>query len=440
MVNQLTQVAGFSGAGIRVVASPADAEVLKKMGAQNNYWSTLIVKQIQQLTAGHLNSEYAYVSDLPGAVGAVRLKLPGCQVEVLKRSDSVYEILNIAADTAYYNRQMQGSETGFYYARKDSQNSDAAWKGTLQNSVSVHQHIKAANIATPVGVSDAYEKLSDAAMYSAEHIQANGKDLQGDQAIEKNGFNLFYNKGKRTYGGLGWKSVREAFNPEGHESFNESAVQLADIMRSAVNEKIIWVSQRGGSGVLTQAMGILAKMDVKLPKHQVLLSNATTSQKKAYFYIQKLGMQLGANDKVGTYNAFSIDETVGGLGFGVGYSAMLKARMQGEADYKFGQLKRDMKELNASRSKVAGAYTALGTAAAGVAMLAFPATAPAIAALTGAKLLTMQTILAGGAGAVAAYKIATAGFAGAKEIARANLPGSKGFANYQKVLDKRKGL
>ncbi|MFO1368102.1 MAG: hypothetical protein U1F46_03830 [Marinagarivorans sp.] len=30
MVNQLTQVAGFSGAGIRVVASPADAEVLKK--------------------------------------------------------------------------------------------------------------------------------------------------------------------------------------------------------------------------------------------------------------------------------------------------------------------------------------------------------------------------------------------------------------------------
>lgn len=435
MVNQLTQVAGFSGAGIRVVASPADAEVLKKMGAQNNYWSTLIVKQIQQLTAGHLNSEYAYVSDLPGAVGAVRLKLPGCQVEVLKRSDSVYEILNIVADTGYYERQKSAKETGLYYAIKNRE-----WYGEFQSNVSVDTKLKVSNIATPVGISDAYDDFSEAATYAAEHIQTNGKDLQGDLAIEKNGFNLFYNKGKRTYGGLGWKSVREAFNPEGHESFNESAVQLADIMRGAVNEKIIWVSQRGGSGVLTQAMGILAKMDVKLPKHQVLLSNATTSQKKAYFYIQKLGMQLGANDKVGTYNAFSIDETVGGLGFGVGYSAMLKARMQGEADYKFGQLKRDMKELNASRSKVAGAYTALGTAAAGVAMLAFPATAPAIAALTGAKLLTMQTILAGGAGAVAAYKIATAGFAGAKEIARANLPGSKGFANYQKVLDKRKGL
>ena len=53
MVNQLTQVAGFSGVGIKVVASQAHAEMLGDLASHNNYWSTLIVKQIQQLTAGH---------------------------------------------------------------------------------------------------------------------------------------------------------------------------------------------------------------------------------------------------------------------------------------------------------------------------------------------------------------------------------------------------
>ena len=57
-----------ANSGVRVIGSPTVAaawQQLTRARQAQNYWATLIVKQIRQLSAGRLSNDYAYVKNVP---------------------------------------------------------------------------------------------------------------------------------------------------------------------------------------------------------------------------------------------------------------------------------------------------------------------------------------------------------------------------------------
>lgn len=105
---------------------------------------------------------------------------------------------------------------------------------------------------------------------------------------------MHFTPGNGTLGGL--KNYRQASNPLANESILGSAQVLARTMYKAKNtEGVTWVSEFGGSAVLTQAMKILVDQGVTLDKHDVFLYRPNTNVEEAITWVHKLGMTLHRN-------------------------------------------------------------------------------------------------------------------------------------------------
>ena len=134
----------------------------------------------------------------------------------------------------------------------------------------------------------------------------------GAQKVNQNGFDLHFTPGTKKTGGL--INYKEATRPLDNESLYESAQLLARIMYDARNiEGVGWVAEYGGSGVLTQAMKILADRNVTLENHTVFLYRPRTSPNEAYKLAEKLKLNIpgefskrGMFDFIGNRDQFEL--------------------------------------------------------------------------------------------------------------------------------------
>jgi hypothetical protein len=113
----------------------------------------------------------------------------------------------------------------------------------------------------------------------------------GSFRVDSNGFDLHYTPGEKRLGGL--KNYRNAIRPNQNAELHESALLLAKTMYQARDIKgVAWISEDGGSGVLTQAMTVLAAQGVKLTNHTAFLFNPTTSPNIAVKAAHEIGLKL----------------------------------------------------------------------------------------------------------------------------------------------------
>ena len=171
--------------------------------------------------------------------------------------------------------------------------------------------------------------------------------------------------------------MRQAVNAGTDPGLHESAILLARTMYEARNtEGVKWVSETGGSGVITQALKILVDQGVNLKesKHSIFLCNPTTRVST----IQALSIQLdlGQPRRINRSNPLKPDELVGGLGFGGGYVTAY-VRLQNDKNYgllKFtGDVFKETTSLN-------GAGGVAGNVASGVGLTASVAVAVGLTA------------------------------------------------------------
>jgi len=382
-INQLPTIAGKHG-GKKVQATEEAAakfEALESIANKGNHWAVLAVKEIKSLTSGKINSNHTYASvSHHNGEDEFFLVLPGCIIQAFRRSDDSYFIYSIDSSLDFHKQQKQYKNPGLFFVEKSDDSTD--WK------IKHHKkgNVKGKGKEIPVGISDRYKTIQNAATIVNAHIQASPYQ---DKRID--GYNLFFTPGKKTIGGL--FNLKESFAPDKATSLSESAQLLAESMIAAKKKEksVVWISQKGGSGILTQAMSIVKKKGVKLGKDQkIFLSHPTTRHVKAYELSQEL--EMGTDRDFSSHNPINLNEFIGGLNIG-GELNLIHERQKQEKEYGWRKATWDTGKTALSGNGMAGTVKTLAAAAAiGSAF----APVGAIIAAFGIAKVAAGTVAAGG--------------------------------------------
>lgn len=339
---------------------------LKALARGGNYWAMMIVKDIESLASGHIKPNVYVVSEASNKrLGDYRMILPGCMASVLKRKNGNYLVYDMKLDVNYYKLQQQSKKPGLHHVKKEQGNFTAHYKKDGR--------LTATNNPV-VAVSDGGMMLSDAMVSCSSHLSES--PLIGSLALERDGFDMHYTPGKKIGGLL---QINQALNAATDASLHESALLLARTMEQAKNTKdVLWLSQAGGSGVLTQAMHILntRRVTFKDSEHFVYFSHLTTSYVKAQALAMQLGLKFDRDNKSSGGVGFA--ELVGGLNFAGDFVAGYQ-RMRTDPEYNALNYGTDALKGVCTNWKAVGALSACGAAiSVATGMGAVPVIIPAV--------------------------------------------------------------
>jgi hypothetical protein len=178
-----------------------------------------------------------------------------------------------------------------------------------------------------VAISDSVPSIEKAADGSGTAIT---KSPVGKRHAENMGFDMHYTPGTRRIGSL--LNYRQARNAENDPALHESAILLARTMANASKvEHVMWVTDQGGSGVLTQALKILATEGVRLESHSFYLSCPTTPPSKLIPWAAKVGLKF--EDKIRHNNILWPSQLVNGQRWGWDGFTTIRQRKAHQAGY-----------------------------------------------------------------------------------------------------------
>ena len=312
--NSPATIAG-ANSGVKVVANAAASVVfknLKVLATKGNHWAALIVKEISSLSSGHFKNS-VYVKTFNGGDKRVMftMVLPGCKAKILKRTNGQYLLYAMEVDNSYAQMQAEGERPGLFEVKKES----GRWLTTYKNNGKIKNQTNRI-----VAISDSSMKTLPNERASIVAPFVADAPIGGGSYIDNDGFDMHYTPGQQKIGGV--RKITQARNADTDKELHETAILLAKTMSDARNTKQVrWISERGGSGVLTQAMRILKDKNInfKDQNHLVFFSHPTTSLIKAQQLATDLGLKFDRDTK--KVNRLNVDELVGGLGIAGGHIA-----------------------------------------------------------------------------------------------------------------------
>ena len=257
---------------------------LLKLARTGHHWARVAVEGVQSLASGRLHQNNIFVRPNHLARGGTEefvMILPGCKVTVEKLPNDKFKILHFDADLNFSKLQGDEKKPSLYRASK----SRDGWQTALQPDYKI------------LPEKDRYVAISDIRNVRSSSVAEEVADYladtpnTGSQKIDANGFDLHFTPGQKRVGGL--VNYKEAISPIEAKYLNESAYLLARAMYDARDIKgVSWVSEFGGSGILTQAMKMLADQKVSLEKHTIFLYRPSTSPNEAVRIAQQLNLNL----------------------------------------------------------------------------------------------------------------------------------------------------
>ncbi|MDN3638732.1 hypothetical protein QWY82_07925 [Simiduia curdlanivorans] len=315
---------------------------LYRLAKRNNYWAQVTIKGIQDLAAGRLHKNNIFVH--PGSRRRdgreeFVVVLPGCKVTAEKLDTDGYKLLFFEADSNYFDVTKVEQRPSMYSVSKVRDN----WAANLSKSGKIRD---GEDRVVAIGDSN-NSQVSDAIEVAA--IAAGSTPSYGGDVINRKGFDYHFTPGVRSLGGL--KNLRNALRPTDNMAINDSALMLAKSMYDARNQEgVLWVSERGGSAVLTQALRVLADQGLKLNKHSIFMVEPNTSSDDALKQAHRLQMKLGREvSKVGFLNV------VGNQG----QPRAIMARLRSEQSYNLTKASVDLVKQGVSIQGGIGAITTL---------------------------------------------------------------------------------
>ncbi|KEQ12254.1 hypothetical protein [Endozoicomonas numazuensis] len=258
---------------------------LLNLARSGNHWARVTVEGVQSLASGRLHQNNIFVQPNHLARGGTEefvMILPGCKVSVEKLPNDEFKILHFDADLNFSELQAAQKRAGLYR----SELIEGQWDTKFQEKGKILEEKNRI-----VAISDRRrEKVEDIAHEVADYV-SDAPMSGGSLRVNADGFDLHITPGKKKIGGL--MNYREAIKPTHISSLNESAYLLAKTMYDAKNiQGVSWISEFGGSAVLTQAMKILADRNVTLEKHTVFLYRPSTSPNVAVQIAHQLNLNL----------------------------------------------------------------------------------------------------------------------------------------------------
>jgi len=360
--------------GKRIRCTPQAKPVYDNMvnQARHNYWAHMVVSGIEGLRSGqmHMNNVFIKQQEIANNNSEFHIVLPGCTATMAKTANGEYHLLYMRADERYFEQQKIGAQPGMHNVTKASR----GWRTHFNDNGQItHKDNRFVAITDRRGsepaetIKEAYDTLKDNPLTTSFMLESN------------TGFDMHYTPGDQSIGGL--TNIRQAMNAQTDPELHESAILLAKSMHDARDiPGVQWVSEAGGSGVLCQALQILADQNITLDKHAIFLCNPTTRQTKVVELSLKLG--LGQPRNISKNNLLRSGELVGGLGFGGGYGTAYQ-RLKKDDNYTALMFTGDMVKESTSLKKAGGTAVAVGAA---VSLSSAGASLPAIALFAGAVM------------------------------------------------------
>ncbi|MDH5181499.1 MAG: hypothetical protein OEZ39_14755 [Gammaproteobacteria bacterium] len=294
MSEQPSTLAGTNG-GKRIVSKDkrvSDAyKVLKKMSRSGNYWANLTILGIESLTRGKLNNRNIFVNPYrslmqPGTAhkDEFYVVLPGCTAVVERLPNDEYVVNDLQLDTAYFEKMEHEHSASSGPKLYKAIHTPAGWQ-TSENKTG---RLKEERI---VAVSDAgYPGPDDAVVDVAGRIS----DSPGQDTLrlKRHGFDMHFTPGRYSFGGL--INYYNATHPLSDSEAHASALALAKTMIKAKDTKYVhWVSEFGGSTILTQAMAILVDQGITLPNHSIFMFRPKSVPHEALKLAHELKLNIG---------------------------------------------------------------------------------------------------------------------------------------------------
>lgn len=374
MLTQTSPVIAGRSCGIPIEATPQAKMVFNNLEAQakSNYWAHMIVSGINALCSGQMSVDNVFVKQQGRTTGAqgqeFYVVLPGCTASMRKLATGRYKLLHMTADENYFEQQISSKRPGLYTVNRnnDRWNADFIDNGSITNKENRFVVITERSASPPSqSLDESYNYFKDNPLTTSFVLESN------------TGFDMHYTPGDKKIGGM--VNLKQAANAQTDSDLHESALLLAESMSKASNvEGVQWISERGGAGVLTQALRILADQNITLQKHSVFLCHPTTRQSVLVDLSLKVG--LGQPRQISKNSILRPGELIGGLGFGGGYVTAYH-RLKKDQNYDGYKFTADVTKESISLKSAAGTAATVGTA---VGLTAGGASLSAVAVFAGA--------------------------------------------------------
>ncbi|TLM76595.1 hypothetical protein ACONUD_10900 [Microbulbifer harenosus] len=259
---------------------------LVKLARRGNHWAQITVNAINQLASGRLHQNNIFIKPSAmnrGGTEEFVMILPGCKVTAEKLERDGFRILHFEADLNYGELIEKYQKPGLYKASKQ----DGQWEVGPAKKGGKIESLEDRVVAI---CDSGRENPREAARTASSRISS-APISGGGITIDRHGFDLHYTPGERGIGGL--RNYKNAIRPLKDQQLYESALLLAKTMYDARGtEGVRWISEFGGSAVLTQAMKILADQKIQLKEHYVFLVDPTTSPNTAYKAAHEAGLNV----------------------------------------------------------------------------------------------------------------------------------------------------
>src|SRR5690606_34382152 len=230
-----------------------------------NHWARVCVNYINALTSRKMPTVFVREGAKTADNRQVYVLLvPGLRMEFSQHPNSAFVIHELFLDDSYFELQKTHKKPGLFKVRKSS---GGIYEGELIKKISPIP-------GRAVAISECTGDLSRAMDESGRAV----KEPLGNSIVDRFGFDMHHTPMVN-----GPKRLRRRAH-EQNKMVRESAHLLAKAMVDARNvEGVYWISQSGGSSVLTQALNLLTKWNVNFEGtgHHVFFSGPTTSIVKA---------------------------------------------------------------------------------------------------------------------------------------------------------------
>lgn len=288
---KLTIVAGkTAGKGVYATEeASATIKLLKVASQKGDYDSTLILRGLESLTSG-TQKDNVFISP------AQFKRNPSNKDLTLIFRGVTVKARELDTSIVVYDFDVSDQAAEMYSELMEKASVPGLYTVDLNNGIEVIPNPSGDIKNTDgnqrkVAITDGgYASVADAAN-AAAGVLIKGPDSDFQR---KKGFDLHFTPSKKSFGGL--LQVKEMLSPLDSKRRDGSALSLAQTMSKSKNiDDILWISELGGSAILTRSLDYCAKQGLDLSKHYVFMHKPTTSPVSALEGAKKVKLKIGDN-------------------------------------------------------------------------------------------------------------------------------------------------
>ena len=205
--------------------------------------------------------------------------LPGIRATIECRHNTGYVVTALVLEDGYKQVGKRDNKPGIYSVRPD--------QDSLEVKYNRNGQIKGEDNRYVIICESGYKTAKAA----AEDVVPRLEKLASRDVAQDKDFDIMFSSS-------GLKGMRN-FDPTAITDAYAASSILASAMVRAKSRKVQWVSDFGGSVMLTQSMAIIAQQNEKLEKHRVRMFKPSSDSTKAYHLALQIGAKVGSDFTTG---------------------------------------------------------------------------------------------------------------------------------------------